>query len=177
MRKFKCSGEKIPMLRLAMEKKACLRGTGERLHTPAAIAAFVSRHYGCSPQEHFLTILMSAANEVLGVQEVALGGQASTPVDPKVVFSGALLVGAQALILVHNHPSGQVAPSAADVELTRQLVLGGRQLTIQVLDHVIIGRGGDFTSMRQSNAHAFAGDPTELVDDSHDPLDEQLDAS
>lgn len=155
MKRFKCSGERIPALQLALGKRACLRtAPGETLRLPSEVASFVNRHYGCSSQEHFLSILMNTRNEVLGVQEVALGGLAAAPVDPKVLFGGAVAAGASSLILVHNHPSGDATPSQADVALTRQIVIGAGYLTIQVLDHVVVGRGGTFHSMRSQSDSA-----------------------
>lgn len=149
MRKFVCSGERMPMLQLALDKKACLRVSGEKLRTAAAIAEFVTRHYGCAPQEHVLSILMANTNEVIGVQEVAKGGLGAAPVDPRVVFGGAMTAGAAALILVHNHPSGDPEPSQADDALTKHLVAGAKLLGIRVLDHVVVGRGGKYVSMAE----------------------------
>ena len=69
---------------------------------------------------------------------VSIGGQSGTVVDPKVVFSKALMVRAAALVLVHNHPSGNPRPSEADKRLTTSLVEVGKALDLPVLDHVII---------------------------------------
>jgi DNA repair protein RadC len=149
-RKFKCSGDRIPVVQLALAKKVCLRTLGQRLTSGDSVARFVLEHYGCAPQEHFLALFLSNRSEVLALHEVSLGGLAATMVDPRVVFSGALLAGAAAMIMIHNHPSGDPEPSELDIALTKQIVGGARLLGINVLDHVIIGRGGKWLSMLQS---------------------------
>ena len=142
-----CTGEAVPVVRLALAKERCARQKNiVTMNTPEAIAAFVTKHYGCKPQENFLGLYFNARNELLAVQEASLGALDATSVDPRVLFSGALLAGAAAMILVHNHPSGNPEPSQADLEVTRQLSIGARALSIRLLDHLVVARGGAFTS-------------------------------
>lgn len=144
-----CSGESLPAVQIAFEKRACIRSKGEQLRSPQEIAAFVSRIYGCKPQEFFVVIHFNVRNLPVAVHEVSMGGIAQTAVDPKVVFGGAMASGASALVLVHNHPSGDPEPSDQDMQLTRQLVEGARLLGLQVLDHIVIARGGEYTSFME----------------------------
>lgn len=88
--------------------------------------------------EQFKVIFTNRANKVLGIFEVSTGGIAGTVADPKLIFVAALKAGATGLILSHNHPSGNLTPSHADIELTKKIKEGGRLLEIQVLDHIII---------------------------------------
>jgi DNA repair protein RadC len=88
--------------------------------------------------EQFKVIFTNRANKVLGVFEVSTGGIAGTVADPKLIFVAALKAGATGLILSHNHPSGNLTPSHADIELTRKIKQGGQLLEIQLLDHIII---------------------------------------
>lgn len=88
--------------------------------------------------EQFKVIYTNRANKVLGVFEVSTGGIAGTVADPKLIFVAALKAGATGLILSHNHPSGNLTPSHADIELTKKIKEGGRLLEIQLLDHIII---------------------------------------
>lgn len=85
------------------------------------------------------------ANKVLGIYEVSTGGIAGTVADPKLIFVAALKVGASGVILSHNHPSGNLTASQADIELTRKIKEGGRLLEIQLLDHVILTSEGYFS--------------------------------
>jgi len=88
--------------------------------------------------EQFKVIFTNRANKVLGVFEVSTGGIAGTVADPKLIFVAALKAGATGLILSHNHPSGNLTPSHADIELTKKIKEGGRLLEIQLLDHLIL---------------------------------------
>ena len=89
-------------------------------------------------QEQFKIVLLNRANKVLGISEVSTGGFAGTVADPKVIFSTALKACASSIILSHNHPSGNLKPSQADLNLTRKIKSGGEVLDIAVLDHIII---------------------------------------
>lgn len=94
---------------------------------------------GPSAQEHVLAFLLDTQLRLIQEMSVALGGLAQADAEPRVVFSQALKVHAASLILVHNHPSGKVTPSQADIAVTSRFVAAGRLLGIEVLDHVIIG--------------------------------------
>ena len=88
--------------------------------------------------EEFNLLLLNRANRVLGFYNVSKGGQSSTVVDAKVVFSAALKLRATGLILSHSHPSGNIQPSLQDIELTKKLVAGAKLLDMTVLDHIIV---------------------------------------
>ena len=75
---------------------------------------------------------------MLGIYQVSAGGNDATPVDSKILFTAALKANASALILVHNHPSGNMVPSEADINLTKKLVQAAKLLDIRILDHLII---------------------------------------
>ena len=92
--------------------------------------------------EEFKIILLNRANRVLGIIPISLGGTSGTVVDPKVVFAAAIKSASSQIILVHNHPSGNLKPSEADINLTRKLKEGGKLLDIEVLDHLIITKDG-----------------------------------
>lgn len=95
--------------------------------------------------EEFWILLLSRSNEVLRPIQVSIGGMAGTIADPKVIFKHALENSASSLILVHNHPSGNLNPSQADKDLTRQLQQGGKLLDIPILDHLIFTDRGYFS--------------------------------
>lgn len=145
-----CSKERIPHVQLALTKKGCLRSSGEKYNTAKAIAGLLEELYGCRPQEHFAGLFFDSQVRILSVMEVSVGGIAMTPVDPKVLFAGALTAGATAMVVAHNHPSGAPEPSQMDKDLTRQVQDGCRLLGIQFLDHVIIARGGAYFSFAEN---------------------------
>lgn len=88
--------------------------------------------------EEFKMILLNRSNRVLGLFTVSIGGVSGTVADPKVIFSTALKGNASSIILAHNHPSGSLQPSQADVSLTQKLCSAGLLLDIAVLDHLIL---------------------------------------
>lgn len=106
----------------------------------------IAQDLGDLPHEEFWLLLLNRANFVIGKHFVSKGGQTGTVVDPKMVFKTALEHGANALILAHNHPSGSLKPSAADINITKRLVEVGKILEITVHDHLIIG-DNDFLSL------------------------------
>jgi DNA repair protein RadC len=101
-------------------------------------------------QEKFAVLLLDAKNRLLGTQVITIGTATETLACPRDIFRESLKQGAIATIVAHNHPSGNTEPSDADLDLTRQLLQGGRILSVPILDHLIVGRGGDFCSLRQT---------------------------
>ena len=87
--------------------------------------------------EQFWILLLNRANEIIKPFQVSMGGVAGTVADPKLIFKAALEHLASAIILVHNHPSGNKTPSEADKQLTKKVKEGGKLLDIAVLDHLI----------------------------------------
>ena len=88
--------------------------------------------------EEMILVCLNRANRVLGYYLVCKGGVSSTVCDPKVVFSTALKASASSIILMHNHPSGNLKPSAADIHLTEKIKKGAELLDIALLDHLIV---------------------------------------
>ena len=88
--------------------------------------------------EEFKVLLLNRANKVLGILKVSQGGVSGTVADPKIIFQAALKCNASAVILSHNHPSGNDRPSQADIKLTKKLSEAGKFLDISVLDHIIL---------------------------------------
>lgn len=94
------------------------------------------------PHEEFWILLLNRANEVIRPVQISQGGVSGTVADPKIIFKVAVEHLASAIILTHNHPSGNLRPSEADKELTRRLSAAGKMLEIPVLDHIIFTDGG-----------------------------------
>ena len=101
-------------------------------------------------QEQFRVILLDSKNRLIRNCIISLGSLDQTIVHPREVFRPAIAHAAASIILVHNHPSGDIAPSEDDILLTRQLCLCGKVLGIEVIDHVIIGVSG-YTSFKKRN--------------------------
>ena len=90
------------------------------------------------PHEEFWILLLNRANRVIKKKQISQGGVAGTVADPKIIFKIALEELASGIILAHNHPSGNLTASQADIDLTNKLKAAGKLLEIQVLDHIII---------------------------------------
>jgi DNA repair protein RadC len=99
-------------------------------------------------QEHLRVILLNTRNQVLSIPEVYKGNVSSALVRVAEVLRGAVREGSPALIVVHNHPSGDPTPSQDDVEISKQLIEAGQLLGVEVLDHIILAHGG-FVSLRE----------------------------
>ncbi|MEH3114493.1 JAB domain-containing protein [Pedobacter terrae] len=95
--------------------------------------------------EEFKIILLNRRNRGLGIVNISQGGMSQTMADPKIIFAVALKACASGIILSHNHPSGDPAPSDADIKLTRKLSEVGALLDIKVLDHIILCSDGYFS--------------------------------
>ena len=95
--------------------------------------------------EEFKILLLNRNNRVTKIETISVGGVAGTVVDPKVIFKKALEEQASSIILTHNHPSGNLNPSQADIEITKKLVKAGKTLEINVLDHLIISDKGYYS--------------------------------
>ena len=90
-------------------------------------------------REQFRVMYLTRANRVITTELISQGSAVGTVVDIQGIFRTAILTGAQALILAHNHPSGETKPSEADKAITKKLVEAGKLLDIAVIDHVILG--------------------------------------
>jgi DNA repair protein RadC len=101
------------------------------------IYSLMHRYFEDLNHEEFWIVLLNRANKVISKHLISKGGQAGTIADPKIIFQTALENHAASIILSHNHPSGNLKPSQADISLTQKLVSAGNMLDISVLDHLI----------------------------------------
>ncbi|MEA3336266.1 MAG: DNA repair protein RadC, partial [Chloroflexota bacterium] len=111
-----------------------------QVRSPADAANLLMAEMSILPQEHLRTVLLDTRNRVLRIPTVYVGSLNSAVVRVGEVFREAIRVNCAALIVVHNHPSGDPTPSPEDVQVTRMIVEAGDMLNIDVLDHLIIGR-------------------------------------
>jgi DNA repair protein RadC len=110
-----------------------------QVRTPRDVAAYLMPAYGSRAVEHFGVVLLDSKHRVLRTTVLAVGGLNTTAVQPREVFREAAIGAAAAIVIFHNHPSGDPSPSPDDVELTRRLVAAGTLMGIDIVDHVIVG--------------------------------------
>jgi len=120
-----------------------ITAVGERpsIHSPADIAALVQYEMSALEQEELRVILLDTRNSVMDVVTVYKGSLNSSQVRVGELFKEAIRRNAAAVVLIHNHPSGDPTPSPDDVAVTRAIVEAGKLLDIEVLDHLVIGAG------------------------------------
>jgi len=124
------------------------------LDNPEAIAGLLREQNRLKPVETFQILLLNTRRRLIRVEEISQGTLDTILVHPREVFNSAIAARAAAVVLVHNHPSGDPSPSEADIKVTRDLIRAGQLLKIEVLDHVILGRATvdrpkDYSSLRE----------------------------
>ena len=118
------------------------------VRTPQDVANLLMAEMSLLEQEHLRVLLLNTKNQVLGMPEVYRGSVNTTMVRESELLREAVRQNCPALVVVHNHPSGDPTPSPDDIAMTRKLVEAGDLLDIDVLDHIIIGEGR-FVSMKE----------------------------
>jgi DNA repair protein RadC len=143
---------KAAQIKAAVElgkRLSCLgQGLRPTIRSPQDVCSFVMEEMCYLDREHFRVVILNTKNQVLAVETVSVGSLNSSLVHPREVFKPAVLKSAAAVILLHNHPSGDATPSGEDLEITRRLAEAGKLIGIEVLDHIIIG-DHVFTSLKE----------------------------
>ncbi len=117
--------------------------------SPEDIARVLIEYLEGCDREHFVIAMLSARSQLIGVHTCHIGALTSCIVSARDVFKIALMVNAASIIVGHNHPSGNLEPSREDIKISRQLVQAGRMIGVEVLDSLIIGFDGGFTSLSE----------------------------
>ena len=118
------------------------------IREPRDAADFAMPCFRQEDKEHFAVLLLNTKNHVLGLRTVSVGSLTASIVHPREVFEMAVMHHAAAIILLHNHPSGDPTPSSEDIAVTGRLVKAGQVMDVPVLDHVVLG-DGRFVSMKE----------------------------
>lgn len=119
------------------------------LSSPPEVADFLGAYFHERDREEFVVCLLDAAGALIGMASVSVGGLSSSIVEPRAVFRVAILANAAAIIVAHNHVSGNPEPSLHDIRITSQLVEAGKIMGVPVRDHLIITDIG-YTSFAQN---------------------------
>lgn len=150
--RFKGMGKSRAAALVAAFELARRAAAGQRrpvLDCPARVLDQVPFGVRAGRKEHFLAFYLNARSQLLHQETVSIGTLSSSLVHPREVFAPAMACGAAALIVVHNHPSGDCAPSGEDKDATRRLCRAGELMGIPVLDHLIVSDGGFFSFKEQ----------------------------
>jgi len=117
--------------------------------SPADAAALVQNEMALLTEEHLRVIVLDVRNRVLDIIDLYKGSVNSSQIRIGEVFQAAIKMKASAIIILHNHPTGEITPSPDDIAVTRAIVQAGKLLDIQLLDHMIIGQAGRFVSLKE----------------------------
>lgn len=139
---------------LARRMAGELRREAPTLDAPERIADLLREENRQYRVERFQIVMLNTRRRLISVEMISSGTLDTLLVHPREVFAAAISANASAIVLVHNHPSGDPTPSEADVRVTRDLIRAGQVLKIEVLDHIILGqrsdeRAQDFVSLRE----------------------------
>ena len=121
-----------------------IKPEGLRIKFPADVLPLL-QHYADRKQEHFLCVSINGANEVMNVRVVSIGLINKSHVHPREVFADVISERASAVIVAHNHPSGDLTPSSEDIQVTRQLKEAAKTLGLSFLDHIIFNQKGYYS--------------------------------
>ena len=139
---------RIPLVRVMMVKEGNQASLIRQISRPEDAADLLQSFLAGTDRENFVVLLLDTKNKVVGINTVSIGTLNTTVIHPREVFKPAILANAASIILAHNHPSGDPAPSREDITVTKKLMEAGRLLEIEVLDHIIVG-DDCFLSMKQ----------------------------
>jgi len=118
------------------------------IHTPSDVARLLMNEMRYYKKEVFKVLLLDTKNRLIKIETVSSGILDASLVHPREVFYPAIQEMASSVILVHNHPSGNIIPSAQDIEITKTIIEAGKIMNIEVIDHIIIGEG-KFLSLKE----------------------------
>ncbi|MFH2091312.1 MAG: DNA repair protein RadC [Pseudomonadota bacterium] len=121
-----------------------IKPEGLKIKFPADILPLI-QHYGDRKQEHFICVSINGANEVMTVRVVTIGLINKSHVHPREVFADVLAERASAVIVAHNHPSGELNPSKEDIQITKRLKEASKILGLKLLDHIIFNAKGYYS--------------------------------
>lgn len=138
----------LPIYELCLKQTGVMAFDRPYLNSPDAVNDVAEKYLADAPKEHFVVLFLNVKNMLIGVHTVAIGAIDRCIISPVEVFKPAFLVNAAAILLVHNHPSGDTNPSDEDKRLTQHLVKLGHELSLPVVDHLIVGHNGSSYSFK-----------------------------
>ena len=150
-----------PAIRMLQTKLTLKSAPGPQVLGPDDAAGLIYRLVGNNDREHFVALYLNARHRVTHVHTVSIGTLTSTQVFPREVFKGAVLANAAALVVGHNHPSGDATPSEEDKAAMTRLKAAGELIGIELLDAIIVTPTGEFFSfagLRLGTIRALRGE-------------------
>ena len=143
--------KRIQIVSLKMVKEASILYAARVIRSPADVVGIFNDFLGCPDREHFVVIALDVKMQPNLIQSVSIGSLNASICHPREIFKLAIMSSAASIIVAHNHPSSAnpVEPSKDDIDVTRRLTECGNLLSIDILDHVIIGDDGRYCSLKE----------------------------
>ncbi|MEW5925903.1 MAG: JAB domain-containing protein [Gemmatimonadota bacterium] len=133
---------RVPIYKIQLVRDGSVPFPQRICATPSLAVELFRAYVGDPDREHVVAIFLDSQNRFIGLHTIAVGTVDYCVFNPREVFKAALLCNATSLVLAHNHPSGDSAPSTVDIEITRDLQRAGELLDIVLMDHVVVGQPG-----------------------------------
>ena len=137
---------KIPRVKISMVRESHVSSEYKVVSSSKESAAIVRTMLGNNDREEFVVLLLDAKHKISAVHSVSVGTLTLSLVHPREVYKAAILANSAAIIMAHNHPSGDCTPSQEDKVLTKRLCDAGKILGIAVLDHIVLGEEDQYFS-------------------------------
>lgn len=139
---------RINIVTVKMEKVKSMLVDNKQVTSPQDVYEIVKKYLDGADREHLVLLTLNTKNAINSITTVSIGSLNSSVVHPREVFKTAILTNASSIIMAHNHPSGDPAPSREDINITERIKEGGKLLGINLLDHVVIG-DNSYSSLKE----------------------------
>jgi DNA repair protein RadC len=155
----------VPVYRVSLVKENSVVMDEAIYRSAGQLAPVLSRYYDGLDREYFVVVMLNGKNRIIGFNTVSIGSLSQAIVEPREVFKPAIACSAMAVILSHNHPSGDPTPSREDITITDKLKTAGDILGIKVLDHVVMGDYGKYFSFTDEEGRKKATRETSEINE------------
>lgn len=143
--------KRIPVIKIVRDRTVAYEAETKAVGSPDSASAIIREVIGDSIVENFVVLCLDRKHKVISAEIVSVGTIDQCLVHPREVYKAAVMTSAAAVIVGHNHPSGDPTPSPEDISLTRRLLEAGEILGIELLDHVVIGEHS-YRSLREGTS-------------------------
>lgn len=147
----KTPAKRVDIVKIKMVREKSILYENRKITSPEDVVNITKDFIEGCDREKFMVIYLNTKNEPTAIHTVSIGSLNASIVHPREVMKGAILSNSNGMILVHNHPSGDIRPSQEDINITERLKESGNILGINIMDHVIIGSTGRHYSFKRHN--------------------------
>lgn len=141
--------KRVDIVSIKMVKEKSIKYENRKITSPSDAEVLCRSFLEDSDREQLIAISLDTKNQPTNINVVSIGSLNSSIVHPREVFKLAILSNANSIIIAHNHPSGDATPSREDINITKRLKECGELIGINLIDHIIIGDEGSFTSLKE----------------------------